>query len=232
MPADLMGFRDRSRERRRLRRIKRRHGLSGTAQRARIMSVMAASVVLRRCATRIAMTDFHEAQRIGCGDRSRPGRADRCENLHHQRDQQDREESVQPLPHQAHQSKTLFLKPATAASRARLALWHVTGASGQRRMGSSCLIFFPSEQCSSYLQYYLYASSMTAETFSRGLLGDHFQNCANFEQSLPKRVTSVKRSSTNLAQAHACGKPGGPSLGRSPGAQKAASTRKIRSNLN
>ena len=54
---------------------------------------------------------FHEAQRIRRGQRSGPCRADRCKNLHHQRDQQDREISVQPLPHQATKVQRFSLSP-------------------------------------------------------------------------------------------------------------------------
>jgi len=73
---------------------------------------------------------------------------------------------------------------------------------------------------------------MTAEIIGGRPLCDHSQKCARFEQSLLKRMTSVKRSSTNSASGSRLRKPGGPSLGRNPGAQKAASTRQRRSNLN
>jgi hypothetical protein len=50
--------------------------------------------------SRIAMTDFDAFERIGGGEGGRPARPDRCQNLHHQRDQKDREKCPQPLPHQ------------------------------------------------------------------------------------------------------------------------------------
>ena len=45
------------------------------------------------------VADFGRAQRIGDGNRGRPARGDGCENLHHQRDQQDRKKSLVAPPH-------------------------------------------------------------------------------------------------------------------------------------
>jgi hypothetical protein len=36
------------------------------------------------------MTDAGQAKRVGSGDRRGPARANRCQHLHHQRDQDDR----------------------------------------------------------------------------------------------------------------------------------------------
>ena len=36
------------------------------------------------------VTDFGRRKRVGSGDRGSPARADRCQDLHHQRDQDDR----------------------------------------------------------------------------------------------------------------------------------------------
>ena len=38
------------------------------------------------------MTDGSQAKRVGSGDRGSPARANRCQHLHHQRDQDDRKE--------------------------------------------------------------------------------------------------------------------------------------------
>ena len=58
-------------------------------------------------------------------------------------------------------------------------------------------------------------------------ISNHFENCSKFEQSFPKMMTRrlrwSRKTSTGWATAP---EPGGPSLGRSPGAQQAASSRR------
>jgi hypothetical protein len=45
------------------------------------------------------VADFAQAKRIPNRRGGRPGCTDWCENLHHQRDQNDRQKSLQALPH-------------------------------------------------------------------------------------------------------------------------------------
>ena len=58
-------------------------------------------------------------------------------------------------------------------------------------------------------------------------ISNHFENCSKFEQSLPKMMTRRQRSSRKMSTGWAAApEPDGPSLGRSPGAQQAASSRR------
>ena len=65
---------------------------------ARIMAPMLAALIAS-VGRRVALvTDFDRGKRIGNGRRKCPARADRCKNLHHQRDHEDREISFK-APH-------------------------------------------------------------------------------------------------------------------------------------
>jgi len=59
------------------------------------VALLAAFVAGRGCMT---LADFCRSKRIGNGRRKGPARADRCKNLHHQRDHEDREISFK-APH-------------------------------------------------------------------------------------------------------------------------------------
>ena len=58
-------------------------------------------------------------------------------------------------------------------------------------------------------------------------ISNHFENCSKFEQSFPKMMTRRPRWSRKMPTGWATApEPDGPSLGRSPGAQQAASSRR------
>ena len=67
-------------------------------QAAGIMGLSLAALVARR--GRMAQADFGSRERVGNDRRKGPARADRCKNLHHQRDHEDREISLKPPHHQ------------------------------------------------------------------------------------------------------------------------------------
>ena len=71
---------------------------TATKHAARIMPLMLAALVAS-IGRRVALvTDFGGSKRVGNGRRKGPARANGCENLHHQRDHEDREVSSK-LPH-------------------------------------------------------------------------------------------------------------------------------------
>ena len=75
-----------------LRRIERSAGLGGTANGAGAVvgTMLAALIAIARARSDIGVANLCSRQWIGRGNGSRPARADRREDLHHQRDQNDR----------------------------------------------------------------------------------------------------------------------------------------------
>jgi hypothetical protein len=88
-------------ERRHLRRVGRCARVQNTTDRAgTVMGAMLATLITLLAGSGSAiMTDGSQAKRVGSGDGGGPARADRCQNLHHQRDQDDRKEFLQMPPH-------------------------------------------------------------------------------------------------------------------------------------
>ena len=71
----------------------------------------------------IAVANFNRPQRIGGNEGGGPARPDRCQNLHRQRDQKDRQKCPQPLPHQLTNSahRHLIIKHRHCRGRAHRA---------------------------------------------------------------------------------------------------------------
>ena len=67
-------------------RIRLRRAADRTGAIMRVMRIALVGLPGRR----VAVADFNALERIRGGDGGRPARADRCENLHHQCDQDDR----------------------------------------------------------------------------------------------------------------------------------------------
>jgi len=78
-------------DRDRLRCVEERIRLRRAAESARAIMNSVRAALVGPSGGRVAVADFNALKRIGGGDGGRPACAYRCQNLHHQRDQDDRQ---------------------------------------------------------------------------------------------------------------------------------------------
>ncbi len=101
VPGDARRIAIRPGQRDLLRRIDRSPSADETADRAgaAVLAMLAILVARLACGAGGVVADFSRAQRVRSGDRGCPARGDRRKDLHHQRDQDDRKESLVAPPH-------------------------------------------------------------------------------------------------------------------------------------
>ena len=158
-----------------LRRVNGRAGVNHAANRAAafVGAVLAGLIGLAGCRGGIAVANDGRMQGIGRSDAGGPGCADRRENLHQHRNQDDWKKFSQPPAHETTPLHSLTNHPESRESR-----------SGSRRCGR--------------VRHFRHTTIGTAIKCNPEWQGTiHFANCSNFEQSLLKMVTSRKRSVTS-----------------------------------
>ena len=161
-------------------RVERGAGLGRAADRTGAIMGASAALIVSGKAALAAMADRRCAQGIAGGNRCRPCHADRCEDLHNKRDQDDRQELLKASTHQGHPDGILF-RPSRSITPQQTP--HAQNANYSR----SCC---PNDASKSAGSSRTILPSCCMQFAKRWPISNHFGKCSKFEQSLPKMVTS------------------------------------------
>jgi hypothetical protein len=202
------------------------HAANGTAA---VMRVWLTALIGLPGRGPAAVADNGGSKGIGGRDSGRPAGRDRRENLHRQGNQDDWKKSLQPPAHQPPSSTELINHQQSRESR-----------SGSQRYRASTHEIIRDRRCSrrpipaaSKYPTFLPDNPIINPKCNREWRNpNHFADCSNFEQSLPKMVTRRKEWSSNTGSGWPQGQVWWSKSREEPWRAQAASPRQSRSNPN